>query len=244
MPTSFVVYDEPHDCSYLPGERARHPMRLFTKPLGPGPFDLRLAEGDRRAGGLYYKTECPSCHACEALRIPIGRFLPTKSQRRLLRQNEGCVEAVLGPATATARHVEIYNAHKFGRGLARDDTTPMTIADYRSYYVRSGVDTREVRYLVEGRLAAVSIVDVGAKSVSSVYHAFDPAYSALSLGNYSVMRELQMFGALGFDWYYLGLWVGASEHLSYKARYYPHQRRSLEGWREYASPDDPGSPVA
>jgi arginyl-tRNA--protein-N-Asp/Glu arginylyltransferase len=243
-PNWHVVADEPHDCAYLPGRVARMPMRLPLVPLTPHRLDLRLREGDRRAGPLFYRPECPDCTACELLRVPIARFVPTASQRRVWRQNEGQVVSVLQPATATERHVEIYNHHKRARGLARDEGE-IDLETYRRYYVESGVPTCEVQYLVGGRMVAFSVLDVGRRGVSSVYHAFDPDEARRSLGTYSVLEEIRLFGARGYEWYYLGLWVGACRSLAYKSRFYPHQRRSAAGWREYAGAADvEGSPVA
>lgn len=237
-----VVHDEPHPCAYLPGRTARLPLRLPRARPNPEQTDALFEVGDRRAGPTFYRPECPGCAACESLRLPMARFAPSKSQRRVRRLCEGQVEAVLGPAQATARHVEIYNRHKRERGLSSGDED-IDLETFRRYYMESGLETREVAYLVDGRLVAFSILDVGERSVSSVYHAFDPDESRRSLGTFSVLREIELFGALGFDWYYLGLWVGDCESLAYKARFFPHQRRTDGVWREYSAADAPGTVV-
>lgn len=236
----FVVSDEPHPCPYLPGRIAVLPLRFpLMRPRGPA-FDRLLAEGDRRAGSFFYRTACDACHACEPLRVPITRFSPTKSQRRVWRRNEGVIEVELGPALATERHVEIYNAHKLERGLSAGEGA-IDLATYRQYYVESGVETCEVRYRIGGRLVAFSVCDLGVDSVSSVYHAFDPAESGRSLGTYSVLKEIELFGSRGYAWYYLGLWVGACPSLAYKARFFPHERRRDGQWHEHREPE-PGAP--
>ena len=235
MTTRFVVvHDEPHACAYLPGQTARLPLELPSQRLGPDEVDEMLSRGDRRAGPTFYRTQCPSCRACEPLRVAARTFSPSRSQRRVWRQNASEVEARLGPAVATARHVELFNRHKRERGLAVDDLD-LDLDAFRRYYVDSGIDTREVAYLVDGRLVAFSIVDLGRTSVSSVYHSFDPDESRRSLGVYSVLREIDLFGALGFRWYYLGLYVAGCSSLAYKARYFPHERRRDGAWRAFTS---------
>jgi arginine-tRNA-protein transferase len=231
-----VLADEEHDCSYLAGQTARMPMRLPLARLGPSALDASLEDGDRRAGRFFYRPECRACRACELLRLPVSRLVPSKSQRRVWRANEGEIEARVQPATATERHVEIYNRHKWERGLGAGD--PMSVDAYRAYYVASGVRTWEVQYLLGGRMVAFSVLDVGERAVSSVYHAFDPDESRRSLGTYSVLKEVQLFGARGYEWYYLGLWVRDCASLAYKSGYYPHQRKAAGAWREYASADD------
>jgi len=236
-----VLSDDEHDCSYLPGQLARMPLRLPLVRLGPEALDRSLEDGDRRAGPLFYRPECRQCSACELLRLPIARFQPSKSQRRVRRANDGEVAAVLQRATASERHVEIYNRHKWERGLGEGE--PLSVEAYRHYYVDSGVPTWEVQYLVGGRMVAFSVLDVGQSAVSSVYHAFDPEESKRSLGTYSVLRELELFGERGYEWYYLGLWVRDCASLSYKSNFHPHQRKAGGVWREYASPDDLGAPA-
>lgn len=226
-----VVSNELHACPYLPGRVACTPLRFSTARLRHEEFDRLLAEGDRRAGPLLYRTECPECTACEALRVPVKRFAPTKSQRKVCKRNDGDVRVEVGPALADARRVEIYNRHRNERGLARaDDIDEET---YRQHYVESCTDTREVRYFVGDKLIALSILDFGRTSVSSVYHCFDPDESWRSMGVYSVLKEVALCAEAGFDWYYLGLWVGDCANLSYKAQYYPHERLQGGVWKSY-----------
>ena len=62
-PLEIVVFDSPHDCSYLRGRTARLPYRHPLALLTPEQFDLRLAEGDRRSGVYLYRVQCPACRA-------------------------------------------------------------------------------------------------------------------------------------------------------------------------------------
>jgi arginyl-tRNA--protein-N-Asp/Glu arginylyltransferase len=228
-----LVNDTLEPCPYIPGQTARLPLRMPTEPLAPEAFDALLAQGDRRFGPFLYRTACPACTACEPIRVPATRFAPTRSQRRVLRKNPD-VEVTLGEPTVTARHLEIYNRHQFERKLART-TEKTTESEYRLHLVQSCVTTREVRYAVAGKLIAISILDVGRTSASSVYHAFDPDESARSLGVFSVLKEIEMCKEKGLEWYYLGLYVGACKSLAYKATYYPHQRKIAGEWREFSS---------
>jgi arginine-tRNA-protein transferase len=197
-------------------------------------FDVLLSEGDRRAGPVLYRTECPSCTACEALRIPVERLVLTKSQRRVFRLNERDIRIEVGDPISSPERVTLYNRHRDERGLARSEG-PINAAEYHLQYVESCVETREVRYLLDDQLIAVSILDIGERSASSVYHYFDPSFGRRSLGVYSVLKEVELCRSWGMDWYYLGLWVGECASLAYKSIYHPHQRRRDGVWREYSS---------
>ncbi len=232
-----VVANESEPCPYLPGRTMCLPLRMPLARLTREQFDVQLADGDRRTGPLLYRPTCPACTACEAIRVPTQRFRPTRSQRRVWRRNEADVEVRRVRPTVTPRHLELYNRHSRERALSlRADAS--TERDYRFFLVETCVDTWELQYLVAGRLVAVSILDFGVESVSSVYHYFDPDESWRSLGVYSVLKEIELCASMGADWYYLGLYVEACAHLNYKAAYWPHQRRVDGRWEEFAGPGE------
>jgi arginyl-tRNA--protein-N-Asp/Glu arginylyltransferase len=229
-----VVSDERESCPYLPGRISRLPLRLPLGRVTPGEFDRLLALGDRRAGPFLYRTACDDCRACEPIRIPVDRFVPTPSQRRTLRKNDDVAVELASPEV-TPRHVEIYDRHRIERGLARN-AEPTGPRAYRMQFVESCVNTVEVRYSVAGRMIAFSILDLGATAVSSVYHCFDPDEARRSPGVYSALWEIAWCAQRGFSHYYLGLWVGACPALAYKAGYFPHQRRIGDEWVEFSGP--------
>ena len=93
-----TVHDELEPCPYLDGETARMPLRWQLRPLSDVEFDASLDMGDRRVGRMLYRTSCPSCNACEAIRIPVDDFTPTRSQRRVIRRNKD-IKVQVSPAT-------------------------------------------------------------------------------------------------------------------------------------------------
>jgi len=230
-----VVANETEACPYLPGRTMCLPLRMPLSRLGPEQFDQQLAEGDRRTGPLLYRPQCPTCDACEAIRVPVDRFRPTRSQRRVWRKNDDEIEVRRVRPTVTPRHLELYNRHSRERGLSLR-TELATEKDYRFFLVETCADTWEIQYRVDGRLIAVSILDLGREAVSSVYHYFDPDEEHRSLGVYSVLKELALCAEWGVTWYYLGLYVAECAHLNYKATYWPNQRRVHGVWREFSGP--------
>lgn len=235
MPSSLrfaILADDLHPCPYLAGATARLPLRLPLGALEPADFDALLAAGDRRAGTLLYRPTCPTCRACEPLRLPTTGLIPTDSQRRVAKRNRDLVVEV-GPAKADEERVRLYNRHKAERALDHGEG-PITIDEYRAHYVESCVDTREVRYLAGDRLVGLSILDVGARAASSVYHCFDPDESRRSIGVFSVLREVELCRELGLEWYYLGLWVERCRSLTYKASFRPHERLVQGHWVRFS----------
>lgn len=218
-----VIWDQPEPCPYLPEQVARLPLRVPPTRLTPIQLDEQLAAGDRRSGRLLYRPTCPSCSACEPLRVDVARFEATKAQRRVWRKNVDELRITVGPPKVDATRLTLYNRHKLERGLSRTGDATGDLA-YRQWLVDSCCLTVEVDYWADERLVAVSILDLGQEAASSVYHYFDPDESRRSLGVFSALAEMAWLRQRGVRWYYLGLYVQACDRLSYKADYRPNER--------------------
>lgn len=231
-----VVHDEVETCPYLDGRSARMPLRWQFDQLTGAELDASLEAGDRRVGRMLYRTKCPACSACEPLRIPIQGFRPSKSQRKVIRKNKD-LRLLIGPATFSEEKLAMFNRHKFERGLALRDK-PMTEEGYVGWFLRSCVRTVEMQYLLDDKLVGLGILDVGRDSISSVYFYFDPDHSKRSLGTYSVLAELAWWRQQGGRHHYLGLFVEDCRRLSYKASYFPHERRVNGEWQRFETKAD------
>lgn len=228
-----VVYENIESCPYIKGNKMRTPMRYQHRSLTAEEVDNSLALSDRRVGFMLYRPSCPSCVSCEAIRVPVHDFNPSKSMRRILKKNKD-IDVELGPVLCDAQRVNMYNRHKFERGLASSQRK-MTQSSYEGWLMKSCSETREFRYFLSGVLIGVSIVDIGARDISSVYFYFNPDYSDRSLGTFSALIEMQWMLKHEMRYYYLGLYVQSCSHLNYKSRYYPHERRVLGEWRRFDS---------
>ena len=90
----------------------------------------------------------------------------------------------------------------------------------------SGYGSFHLQFRIDGKLVAVSVVDILPRCLSSVYAFWDPAYSFLSLGKFTALKEIEWVqthqkpGA-GFDYYYMGFYIHSCPKMSYKAKYKP-----------------------
>jgi arginine-tRNA-protein transferase len=223
-PRELVVYDEPHPCPYLPEREARLPMRLPTRPLTLEEVDQRLSEGDRRHGAFLYRPSCPRCTACEPLRLDAMEFVLSATHRRVLRRGDATVSVELGEPRADDERVALYEKHKRGRGLADEDDELLDRRGYEGFLVERSVPSLELRYRVEGKLVGVAVTDRGQSALSAVYCLWDPDHARLSLGTYSILKQLELCRAWGLRHLYLGLYVAGNEPMAYKARFFPHER--------------------
>jgi leucyl-tRNA---protein transferase len=234
-PREWVVHDVPSPCVYLDGETARLPLRLPERRLSAAELSARLAAGDRRQGILFYRPSCPSCRACEAIRIDVGQFRPTRTQRRIFRRGEAEITTSIGRPDVSAERVALYNRHKLERGLSAGEG-PVDEDMYRELLAASCVDTFELVYRHAGEIVAVAITDRAADSLSAVYCYFDPDFSRLSPGAYSILKQIELCHAWNLRYLYLGLHVRGCGPMRYKVGYLPHERLVGGAWRRFDSP--------
>jgi len=233
-PPELVVHDEEEACSYLPDRRARRPLRLPSRQLTPAELDQRLAAGDRRAGLILYNQQCPSCAACEPLRIDVAAFVPSRSQARAQAKGDAAVTVSVGRIEVDEARLALYRLHQSGRHLDQEGRPPLESAEYESYFATSCAEGFELRYTVAGKLAGVAIVDRGERSLSAVYTFWDPAHAALSLGTYSILTQVALARQMGLDWLYLGLAISENHSMAYKLAFMPHERRIGGVWQRFA----------
>jgi len=232
LPPELVVHDVEEDCEYLPGRRARRPLRLPLRGLTAAEFDGRLEAGDRRASRLLYTQACPACTACEPIRVDVRAFAPNRSQRRAQARGDACITARIGPVEADDSRVALYLRHLELRGLGRGKES-IDVREYAAAFVASCVDGFEIRYFLGEEMVGLAITDRGQRSLSAVYTAWDPTHEALSLGTYSILAQIALARREGLDWVYLGLAIQDSPSMAYKTRFRPHERRIGGVWRRF-----------
>lgn len=228
---------EPYPCPYLPGLMAR--QRGFRVTGMPGDLYHELMDrGFRRSGDVFYAMVCDDCRLCVPIRVPVATFAPSKSQRRALRKNED-VTVQVGPPTFTSAKFALYRRYlggQHGRGETEDVDEGAAGSgeredEFRASMYGSIVDTVEVTYTLGDRLLAVSLLDVCPRSVSAVYHFYDPDEGARSLGVFSVLMEIEYTRQLGVPHYYLGYWIEGARTMQYKANYRPHELLRAGRWQ-------------
>lgn len=82
------------------------------------------------------------------------------------------------------------------------------------------------QYWLNNELIAVGVIDILPLCISSVYFFYDPAYSYLSLGTFSSLREVYLTRLLNtvasdLKYYYMGFYIHTCPKMRYKARMEP-----------------------
>jgi len=157
--------------------------------------------------------------------------------RRILTHGNRECRIEIAPPTDDTLRLGIFNRHRKGRGLAVSDDLYQA-SEFNGFLVESCCDTFELSFWAGTHLIGCSIIDKGAESISAVYTYFDPAYSRLSIGTYSILKQIEWARQNRKRYVYLGMYVSDNQHLKYKARFVP-QERFIEG--EWVSRDTPSN---
>ena len=215
----------PYGCSYLPGRVARSQVATPTHLIDPVTYGELVKIGFRRSGVFTYRPQCDACEECQPARVPVARFEPNRSQRRIAKRYGHLVasERIL---MFREEHYQLYqryqNARHQGGGMDQDSRD-----QYAHFLLQTHVETRLVELRDNGLLRAVCIIDLLPDGMSSVYTFYDPESSGSGLGTYAVLWQIEQCRRLGLPNLYLGYWIRDSQKMAYKANFHP-----LEVYRE------------
>lgn len=228
----------PMPCPYLPGRVER---KLFTRLSGIHAAEVNSTlsrAGFRRSHDIVYRPVCPSCQECVPVRIPVGGFTPSRSQRRVLRTNHDLTVGMV-PATATTEQFRLFADYQASRH-GDSDMARMGMADFAAMIDEGRADT----YLLEardggGRLEAAMLIDRLQDGYSAVYCYYDAEQEARSLGSFMILSLVESARAQGLPYVYLGYWIAGSRKMAYKARFHPLEALTPDGWVRLPEDTDP-----
>jgi len=211
--------DTPAECPYISGQTFVQEYFL-AMDISPVQQESFLNVGWRHFGYFYFRPRCPHCRACRPLRVRVADFSPSKSQRRTLRKNDATVSR-LDHVAYHPRFYEIYTKHnlyRFGRQKLEDDE----IQFKQNFFYQS---TRQALslYFSGEEFIGIGFLDIAARSLSSIYFAFDTDYESLAPGTYSILKEISTARENSYSYYYLGFYVKECSRMAYKARFKPFE---------------------
>ncbi|HMQ16206.1 MAG TPA: arginyltransferase [Phycisphaerae bacterium] len=205
-------------CPYLPDQQARMQYALVADGL-PRVYRRLMDERFRRSGDMVYRPMCPACSACVPIRVHVGEFRPSRSQRRVLSRNRDVTVAV-GPLGTDDEHYDLYARYQL---TIHDGQMLGSRADFEHFLGRSPVESFEMAYRVGGRLVGVGVIDAFADALSSVYFYYEPDEARRSLGVYSGLCEIEHCRRRGLAYWYIGYHVAGCRKMDYKAQFRPHE---------------------
>lgn len=234
FPRFFVT--SPSPCPYLPDRQER---KVFTELSGPHAGEMNDALGRigfRRSQSVAYRPSCPSCNACQSVRVVASGFTPGATQRKLVRRMadlevHACRPWATDEQYQLLRHY-LDTRHPGGGMAGMDEQDYADMVEHspvRSYiveYREPRVDGRP------GRLIGACITDQQSDGLSMIYSFYDPDESARpGLGTFIILDHIARARAIGLPYVYLGYWVRGSARMAYKARFKPVEVLNANGWQ-------------
>ncbi len=229
-------------CSYIDGLHQTLEYKIIIN-ASKEECEEYILRGWRRFGAMYFRPICHNCMACESLKIDVFNFTPSKSQRRIMRKNAH-IDIIVRRPSVTTDHLELFDKyHKYKHATRDWDRHNTSISNYHSSFVHEhGEFGYEVLYFDNEKLIAVDLIDLLDSGISALYCYYDPDYTHLSLGHYTLLRQIALAKELKLPWIYLGYYVKESKSLSYKADYKPllnldgrPDNESIPIWRSFNS---------
>jgi arginine-tRNA-protein transferase len=222
-------------CTYFPEITA--PVEeafLWNATLSPRQTDEFLARGWRHVSSYFYRNSCSNCRRCLPIRVPVGMFEPSKSQRRVLKKNTETEFKMFEPAEFVVKYIKkslsLYN--RFLR--IRYHKPPCDLDGYFNEFFVSPTRLLVSALFINGRLTGNGFLDLGEISLSTIYFSFEPRFSSFSPGTFSIMKEIEWARERGLKYYYLGYCINEISAMRYKGLFRPAELLDFDTgeWKE------------
>lgn len=211
------------ECPYLKDRMCRNEYNyipLITKEQN----QELVSRGWRRFGSYFSRPICNDCNECQNLRILIQNFYFSKSYRRVLKKNIA-TKIILQKPSLSDEHLLLYE--KYHHHQKNKRSWKIYDLNFRKYYNLYVDNARnfgyELDFYVDNKLVCVDLIDILDDGISSIYCFYDPDFSHLSLGKYSLLTEIKLAQLKKLKYIYLGYFVKKCQSLSYKADYSPNE---------------------
>jgi leucyl-tRNA---protein transferase len=230
----------PSPCPYLPGRDERKVFAHLPLSDGAQVNDALTQIGFRRSQNIAYRPACEGCDACVSARIPIGPYVFSRSERRVLERNAGLMRHLV-EAEATMEQFDLLRRYLLARH-AEGGMSDMTWPDYVAMVEDTAVRTHIIEYRAPsddrgpGDLVACVLVDLLSDGLSLVYSFYEPTLAKRSLGSFVILDHVVQARIAGLPYVYLGYWVSGSEKMDYKARFKPLEVLRPGGWTALKPP--------
>lgn len=218
-------------CSYLPAQEERLLIAVDERLQNNHSYSALMTEGFRRSGDQAYRPHCPSCSACQSIRVVVDQFTPSKSQKRSLKRN-----AHFTITTSDHLKDDYYPLYENYINTCHQDGS-MYPANYQQFetFLSSKLTTQlfietwgEVNNIKQ--LICVAVTDVLVNGLSAVYTFYHPDFKTYGIGVFSILTQIDYCKKHQIPYLYLGYQIDDCQKMNYKNRYFPHEKFIGQQW--------------
>lgn len=222
-----VGISQPFDCNYIEGNKEQ--LLVIQEPHIDGAlFEQLLAMGFRRNGNAIYKPRCPSCQACQSIRLNVHDLVLSKRQKRTLKNNQDLHWKV--NYQTRPEHFELYQRY-INERHNDGPMYPASQSQYDDFLLSDWLPPMFIEVFDKDQLIGVAVTDNMVHSFSAIYSYFDPDYADRSLGSLMILIQCQLAKSMGKRFLYLGYQIDQNRKMRYKRQYRPYQILTPQGWQ-------------
>ncbi len=209
-------------CSYLENKEQTAHYKLLSE-CNSSYCSALTQRGWRRFGKMFFRPICADCNECQSIKIDVNNYIFSKSERRIIKKNSH-LKTVLQHPTLTQKHIELFNKyHQYMHEKKGWDNNQTDAKNYFTSFVSGHEEFGyEILYYDADKLIGVDLIDILDNGISSIYFYYDPDYRDLSIGKYSLYRQIAFAKIHDKKWIYLGYYVSECQSLSYKSQFKPY----------------------
>ncbi|WP_018694083.1 arginyltransferase [Algicola sagamiensis] len=218
------------ECSYLNDETEQLLVVLDQGCYNEYAFEHLLEMGFRRSGSQIYRPHCPFCSACESIRVRRGQFLPSNSQKRVLKK---CQDFTLHYSWYPKEtYYQLYEKYINERHMD-GSMYPPSRSQYENFLLCHWLDICFIEIRNNDQLIAVAVTDTMPDSLSAIYTFYDPSYEKWSIGTFCILKQIELLDLLDKSHLYLGYQIENCHKMRYKSNFLPHERLIRGEWQNF-----------
>jgi len=219
--------------------------KLFTALQGDSAVQLNDSlskQGFRRSQNVLYRPSCAECAACMSARVRVADFVPTRSQKRVIKRNANLKRRATSP-WATEEQYNLFRRYLDGRH-ASGGMADMDMFEFAAMVEETPIRSRVIEYSNtdanredRAKPVAACLTDILDDGLSMVYSFFEPELERRSPGTYLILDHIEIARELGLPYVYLGYWVPGSPKMGYKANFSGLEVYEGGSWKDLGEPD-------
>ncbi|MEC7689879.1 MAG: arginyltransferase [Pseudomonadota bacterium] len=224
-------------CSYLPDKNEQLLVFAETEQDLRYRYGQLIQAGFRRSGDQIYRPHCPTCEACQSVRIPVAQFSPSRSQRRVLKRNSHLTTTL--SSTPKDEYYPLYERY-INQRHTDGSMYPANRDQYNSFIFCNWNPPVFIEARDGDELVAVAVTDDirhcdGTASFSALYTFFAPELSSSSMGTWMILQQIAHAKSDARSFLYLGYQIDECNKMNYKTKFLPHERLFDMNWQKFSS---------
>ncbi len=221
-------------CNYLSAQQERLLVAVDDRLQTSESYAWLMTQGFRRSGEQSYRPHCPSCNACQSIRVLVNEFLPSKSQKRSKNRNSRFI--IKQSSTLKDSYYPLFE--NYINTLHQDGGMyPASFKQFQSFLCCNLTEQLFIETWLPATdteaetLVCVAVTDVLSNALSAVYTFYHPNYKSNGLGIFSILTQISLCQEMQLPYLYLGYQIDDCHKMNYKDRYFPFERFIDGHWK-------------